>query len=83
VALAQMEATMAELDPTDLGHLTGLTPTDRQRLAEQGVRNLQDLADQATDDLEWPSREKNQLADWIMEARRLTGMFDEAPAEAA
>lgn len=80
VSLNQLEATVALQDPNDLSHLTALTETDHQRLTEQGITGLQDLADQATDDLEWPSREKQRLADWIMEARRLTGMLDE-PAE--
>lgn len=77
VTLENLAAEAAQADPLALIHLEGVGETDIKRLNEQGVHNLQDLADQAVDDLEWPPREKKRLSQWIMDARQRTGMLDE------
>lgn len=57
-----------------LASLDQITEKDIQALEEQQITTLQDLADQATDDVEWEG-DTEQLGRWIMEARRKVGMI--------
>lgn len=57
-----------------LGGLEGVTEDDLARFETQNVKTLQDLADLATDELEWPEND-DRLGGLIIQARKKVGMI--------
>ena len=74
MALRQMLHADDDSVPETLADL-GFAPEEVVALALQDVVSIQDLADQAVGDLDWPDADQQELGTRIMQARALVGMI--------